>query len=76
MWWRWTPPADGEKLAHREEHGPLQPSRPALGGYVEGAHGVQSSRVAERGKNWLWQLNEDVKTLLENGALDGRHAVL
>ncbi len=35
----------------------------------------ESSRVAERGKNWLWQLNEDVKTLLENGALDGRHAV-
>ena len=31
---------DGEELAHREEHGPLQPSRPALGGYVEGAHGV------------------------------------
>ena len=31
----------------------------------------ESSRVAERGKNWLWQLNEDVKTLLENGAVDG-----
>ena len=35
----------------------------------------ESSRVAERGKNWLWQLNEDVKTLLENGAVDGKHAV-
>ncbi|MDE6923382.1 MAG: transcription-repair coupling factor, partial [Oscillospiraceae bacterium] len=34
----------------------------------------ESSRVAERGKNWLWQLNEDVKTLLESGGLDGRHA--
>ena len=34
----------------------------------------ESSRVAERGKNWLWQLGEDVKTLLESGALDGRHA--
>jgi len=35
----------------------------------------ESSRVAERGKNWLWQLNEDVKTLIENGAVDGKHAV-
>ena len=35
----------------------------------------ESSRVAERGKNWLWQLNEDVKTLLEAGKLDGRHAL-
>ena len=35
----------------------------------------ESSRVAERGKNWLWQLNEDVKTLLEAGKLDGKHAV-
>ena len=34
----------------------------------------ESSRVAERGKNWLWQLNEDVKTLLEAGKLDGKHA--
>lgn len=34
----------------------------------------ESSRVAERGRNWLWQLNEDVKTLLEAGRLDGRHA--
>ena len=33
----------------------------------------ESSRVAERGRNWLWQLNEDVKTLLEGGALDGKH---
>ncbi len=35
----------------------------------------ESSRVAERGKNWLWQLGEDVKTLMESGAVDGRHAV-
>ncbi len=35
----------------------------------------ESSRVAERGKNWLWQLGEDVKTLIENGAVDGRYAV-
>ena len=35
----------------------------------------ESSRVAERGKNWLWQLGEDVKTLIENRAVDGRHAV-
>ena len=35
----------------------------------------ESSRVAERGKNWLWQLGEDVKTLLEAGRLEGRHAV-
>ena len=35
----------------------------------------ESSRVAERAKNWLWQLNEDVKTLIENGAVSGRHAV-
>ncbi len=34
----------------------------------------ESSRVAERGRNWLWQLNEDVKTLLEAGKLDGKHA--
>ena len=35
----------------------------------------ESSRVAERGKNWLWQLGEDVKTLIEAGAVDGKHAV-
>ena len=35
----------------------------------------ESSRVAERGKNWLWQLGEDVKTLIESGAVDGKHAV-
>ena len=35
----------------------------------------ESSRVAERGKNWLWQLNEDVKTLLESGKVEGKHAV-
>ena len=35
----------------------------------------ESSRVAERGKNWLWQLGEDVKTLIEHGAVDGKHAV-
>ena len=35
----------------------------------------ESGRVAERAKNWLWQLNEDGKTLIENGVVDGRHAV-
>ncbi|MDE6260137.1 MAG: DEAD/DEAH box helicase, partial [Oscillospiraceae bacterium] len=34
----------------------------------------ESSRVAERGKNWQWQLNEDIKTLLEAGKLDGKRA--
>ncbi|MDE6280307.1 MAG: DEAD/DEAH box helicase [Oscillospiraceae bacterium] len=34
----------------------------------------ESSRVAERGKNWQWQLNEDIKTLLEAGKLNGKHA--
>ena len=34
----------------------------------------ESSRVAERGKNWQWLLNEDIKTLLEAGKLDGKHA--
>ena len=33
-----------------------------------------SGRVAERGRNWQWQLSEDVKTLLEAGKLDGKHA--
>ena len=35
----------------------------------------ESGRVAERAKNWLWQLGEDVKTLMEQELLDGRHAV-
>ena len=35
----------------------------------------ESGRVAERGKNWLWQLGEDVKDLIQREALDGRHAV-
>ena len=35
----------------------------------------ESSRVAERAKNWQWQLDEDVKGLLEQGLLtDGKHA--
>ena len=34
----------------------------------------ESTRVAERGKNWLWQLDEDVKALVESGAKLGRHA--
>ena len=34
----------------------------------------ESSRVAERGRNWLWQLNEDVKTLLESGRLKVKNA--
>ena len=35
----------------------------------------ESGRVAERAKNWLWQLGEDVKTLLESGAVEGKKAV-
>ena len=35
----------------------------------------ESGRVAERAKNWLWQLEEDVKTLMENGAVSGKQAV-
>ena len=35
----------------------------------------ESSRVAERGNNWNWQLTEDIKLLLENGLVDGAHAV-
>ena len=34
----------------------------------------ETSRVAERAKNYLWQLNEDVKTLIESELLDGRYA--
>ncbi len=36
----------------------------------------ESSRTAERAKTWQWQLEEDVKTLLERGELDGSCAVL
>ena len=35
----------------------------------------ESPRVAERAKNYLWQLNEDVKALIENQLLDGKGAV-
>ena len=35
----------------------------------------ESGRVAERGKNWLWQLHEDVKTLMEQGLVEGSHAI-
>ena len=35
----------------------------------------ESGRVAERGKNWLWQLEEDVKALIESEVISGRHAV-
>ena len=35
----------------------------------------ESSRVAERAKNWLWQLEEDVKTLIENQVVEGKNAV-
>ena len=35
----------------------------------------ESGRVAERAKNWLWQLGEDVKTLIESGAVAGKKAV-
>ena len=31
--------------------------------------------MAERAKHWLWQLNEDIKTLLERGVVDGKHGV-
>ena len=34
----------------------------------------ESARVAERGKNWLWQLDEDLKTLVESGVQLGKHA--
>ena len=34
----------------------------------------ESVRVAERGKNWLWQLDEDLKTLVESGVQLGKHA--
>ena len=36
----------------------------------------ESPRVAERGKNYLWQLEEDAKTLLERGELAGELARL
>ena len=35
----------------------------------------ESSRVAERAKNWLWQLEEDVKTLIEAEIINGKQAV-
>ena len=35
----------------------------------------ESGRVAERAKNWLWQLNEDVKALIEAELINGKHAV-
>ena len=35
----------------------------------------ESPRVAERAKNYLWQLNEDIKALIENQLLDGKGAV-
>ena len=31
----------------------------------------ESSRISERAKSWQWQLEEDVKTLMERGILDG-----
>ncbi|MBE6970454.1 MAG: transcription-repair coupling factor, partial [Ruminococcaceae bacterium] len=34
----------------------------------------ESSRVAERAKNYLWQLREDTQVLLENGMVAGRLA--
>ena len=36
----------------------------------------ESGRVAERGEHWLWQLGEDVKSLLEQGVLSGKGCVL
>jgi len=35
----------------------------------------ESGRIAERGKNWLWQLGEDVKVLLESGVIEGKKAL-
>ena len=35
----------------------------------------ESSRVAERGKNYLWQLREDTAVLLEKGTVAGKLAV-
>jgi len=35
----------------------------------------ESPRIGERGKSWLWQLEEDVKTLLEEGAITGKQAL-
>ena len=35
----------------------------------------ESGRVAERGRNWLWQLGEDVKDLIETGVVEGKKAV-
>ncbi|MDD6160595.1 MAG: transcription-repair coupling factor [Oscillospiraceae bacterium] len=35
----------------------------------------ESGRVAERGKNWLWQLGEDVKALIETEKIQGKQAV-
>ncbi len=34
-----------------------------------------SPRVAERAKNYLWQLDEDIKTLIEAQYLDGKDAI-
>jgi len=35
----------------------------------------ESPRIAERAKNYLWQLNEDTKILLEQEVIDGKNAV-
>ena len=35
----------------------------------------ESPRVAERAKNYLWQLEEDIKALIENQMIDGKGAV-
>ncbi len=35
----------------------------------------ESSRAHERGKNYLWQLQEDVSVMLENGVLAGKTAI-
>ena len=35
----------------------------------------ESARLQERAKTYLWQLHEDVKTLLESGIIQGKHAV-
>lgn len=35
----------------------------------------ESSRIADRANSWLWQVNEDVKSLLEDGTLSGKDLV-
>jgi transcription-repair coupling factor (superfamily II helicase) len=36
----------------------------------------ETPRLSERARSYLWQLEEDVKTLLEEGVLEGAHCIL